>query len=408
MKTKKFLLSSFFSAVFLFSFSGCKANSNTSTSSLSTSSIEVSQIVEVQKEIVNVNYSNIKLYSSLADLIEDIKPTVVDIYSYGSNFTSAGSGVIVGKSESSYYVITNHHVVDSALSFDVVTYTSDDINVTYEARLIGSSPKNDIAVLQIDSDQELNVATVTTDSSTVRVGDEVIAIGNPLGILGGSVTHGIISAKEREVYIDSIGYMSLFQTDAAINSGNSGGALFNTNGLLIGIVNSGYTNYEGLNFAIPSNNAFKCFNSIITTYHNKGTNLGYMEGETDLGLNLSSATIYSDSSLSKQNEIIYVSSIDSNSDCSNKDIKDFSSFGEGKYNTFYALEKIGETDITSLDKANRIIQNLTAGQTVKLTFREVNYSRTGGIFGQNIFYLSNNTVEIEITLSQFIYTINYN
>ena len=92
----------------------------------------------------------------------------------------------------------------------------------------------------------------------------------------------------------------------------------------------------------------------------------------------------------------------------NKDIKDFSSFGEGKYNTFYALEKIGETDITSLDKANRIIQNLTAGQTVKLTFREVNYSRTGGIFGQNIFYLSNNTVEIEITLSQFIYTINYN
>lgn len=404
MKSKKILLSLCISTLLLFSFSSCKSNST--SSSINTSSINYLETSDLQKEIVNVNYNDTTTYSSLADVIVDIKPTVVDIYSYGTNFSSAGSGVIVGKSESYYYVITNHHVVDNALSFDVVTYSSEDKNTTYEGRLIGSSPKNDIAVLQISSDQELNIATVTSDSSKVRVGDEVIAIGNPLGILGGSVTHGIISAKEREVYIDSIGYMSLFQTDAAINSGNSGGALFNKEGLLIGIVNSGYSNYEGLNFAIPSNNAFSCFNSIITTYHNNGTNLGYMEGETNPGLNLSSATIYANSSLSSQKEIIYVSSIDNNSDCINKGIKDFASFTEGKYNSFYALEKINDVEISSLDNANRILQNLSANNKVKFTFKEVLYSRSGGIFGQNIYYLSDNIIEIEVTLSQFIYVIN--
>ena len=153
--------------------------------SLSSCSNKTSCVIDDRKEVVTINYSSDKTYSSLADMIEEIKPSVVDIYSYGSSFVSAGSGVIVGKGESSYYVITNHHVIDNALSFDVVVYFNDDSNITYEASLIGGSPKNDIAVLQINSDKELKVASVVEDSSLVRVGEEVIAIGNPLGILGG-------------------------------------------------------------------------------------------------------------------------------------------------------------------------------------------------------------------------------
>ena len=373
--------------------------------SLSSCSNKTSCVIDDRKEVVTINYSSDKTYSSLADMIEEIKPSVVDIYSYGSSFVSAGSGVIVGKGESSYYVITNHHVIDNALSFDVVVYFNDDSNITYEASLIGGSPKNDIAVLQINSDKELKVASVVEDSSLVRVGEEVIAIGNPLGILGGSVTHGIISAKEREVYVDSIGYMSLFQTDAAINSGNSGGALFNSNGLLIGIVNSGYSNYEGLNFAIPWNKARDCFTSIVNTYHESGNNLGYMKGESNIGINLSSATIYSSSALTSQSDVIYVNSIDEDSDSSNKGIKDLASFSEGKYTTFYALTKINDQEVKSLEEAQRTLAKLEAGEKVKLTFKEISYARTGGFFGQNIYYLTDNTVNIEIELSQYIYSL---
>lgn len=358
-----------------------------------------------KKEVVTVQVQNTPSESSLTEVIEKVKPSVVDVYSYGDTFTSAGSGVIVSSSDEGYYIVTNHHVIDEAKEFEVVTY--NDVNsCTYDAILIGSSPTNDIAVLKVTTDEEWTVATFIEDSSEVKVGQEVIAIGNPLGILGGTVTHGIISANEREVYVEDIGYMRLFQTDAAINSGNSGGALFTSDGVLIGIVNSGYSDYEGLNFAIPANTARACVVSLTETYHQNGNQLGYVEGETRLGLELKEAALYTDNTFSQQVETVYVSDVDESGDAANFLIKDYASFAEGKYSEFYALTAIGDEKVSSVKDAQKRIQSYSSGETVSLTFEEIKYARVGGgLLSQSVYYLSGNTVELDIPLSQFVYAI---
>ena len=148
---------------------------------------------------VNVYTVEGKEYSDLAEMIKDVKTSVVDINSYSATQISAGSGVIVGKSDNNYFIITNHHVIDNGTSFEVIVYGDNDISTTYNGTLIGGSPINDIAVISITSDVELNVANFG-DSSKLEVGNEVVAIGNPLG-LGVSCSNGIISALEKEIYI---------------------------------------------------------------------------------------------------------------------------------------------------------------------------------------------------------------
>src|SRR5688572_22579862 len=136
-----------------------------------------------------------------------------------------GSGVIIN---SEGYILTNHHVVDGAL--EVRVELTD--NRTYTAKVVGSDPPSDLAVLKIEA---RNLPTVTMgDSDKVRVGDPVLALGNPMGI-GQTVTSGIVSAKGRSTGLSDGSFEDFLQTDAAINRGNSGGALVNTNGELIGI-----------------------------------------------------------------------------------------------------------------------------------------------------------------------------
>src|SRR5699024_342301 len=142
--------------------------------------------------------------------------------------SGAGSGVILTQDG---YIVTNHHVIEDANSITVRTRSGDE----YNASLVGSDEQSDLAVLKIDA-TGLTPA-VLGDSTTLEVGELAIAIGNPLGELGGSVTSGIISALDREMTIDGQ-TMTLLQTDAAVNPGNSGGGLFNANGDLIGIVNA--------------------------------------------------------------------------------------------------------------------------------------------------------------------------
>ena len=141
---------------------------------------------------------------------------------------STGSGIIVSESG---YIITNNHVISNANRLKVTLSTGDELDAT----LIGTDPETDMAVIKVDpSGIELKAATVG-NSSTLQVGDEVLAIGNPLGLtLAGSVTRGIVSALNRKLTIDGTTY-NLIQTDAAINSGNSGGALVNNRGEVIGI-----------------------------------------------------------------------------------------------------------------------------------------------------------------------------
>lgn len=203
--------------------------------------------------------------STIKSVVEQCANSVVEIQTEsvtnGSNpfqqyvSSGAGSGVILTQDG---YIVTNHHVIEDANSITVRTRSGDE----YNASLVGSDEQSDLAVLKIDA-TGLTPA-VLGDSTTLEVGDLAIAIGNPLGELGGSVTSGIISALDREMTIDGQ-TMTLLQTDAAVNPGNSGGGLFNANGDLIGIVNakSSGENVEGIGFAIPISTATDIIDELI-------------------------------------------------------------------------------------------------------------------------------------------------
>lgn len=182
-------------------------------------------------------------------------------YFYGGDADSkrvgTGSGVIVSPDG---YVITNNHVIENYSEIEV---TLND-NKTYEALLIGTDPTTDIAVLKIESNTPLSYVTFG-DSNSTRIGEWVLAVGNPFN-LNSTVTAGIISAKSRDLNDYDNKNESYIQTDAAVNMGNSGGALVNTKGELIGIntaISSITGGFVGYSFAVPSNVARKIFEDIL-------------------------------------------------------------------------------------------------------------------------------------------------
>ena len=192
---------------------------------------------------------------------------------YGQNQveSGAGSGVIIS---SDGYILTCAHVVDGASTITVTISDKD-----YTATLVGEDTTSDIAVIKIDADG-LTPATVG-NSDSLKVGQSVMAVGNPLGELGGTVTGGMISALNRSVTIQgssSVNTMSLIQMDASVSPGNSGGGLFNMNGELVGIVNakSSSSDAEGLGFAIPINDAIKVAQELLEN--------GYVTGRPYLGI----------------------------------------------------------------------------------------------------------------------------
>ena len=188
--------------------------------------------------------------------------TSIDYNYYGSKTTAAvsGSGFILTDDG---YIVTNYHVIQDAKEVKVTTFD----NKSYPAEIIGYDEDNDIAVLKIDAQGLTPV--ILGDSDSMNVGDDVVAIGNPLGELSFSLTKGCISALNRTITIDNKP-MTLIQTDCAINSGNSGGALFNMYGEVIGITNAKYSNnggtdasIESIGFAIPINTVRGMIESII-------------------------------------------------------------------------------------------------------------------------------------------------
>lgn len=182
----------------------------------------------------------------------------------------AGSGVILSEDG---YIVTNNHVVDGATSITVQLDTGDEL----EATVIGSDEDTDLAVIKIDA-VSLRPATFA-NSGSVQVGQPVIAIGNPLGTLGGSVTEGIISAKDREMDFGGEP-MVLLQTTAAINPGNSGGGLFDAESRLVGVVNgkSAGVEIEGIGFAIPADTVKAVVAQLIEN--------GYVTGRPSLGISV--------------------------------------------------------------------------------------------------------------------------
>ena len=199
-------------------------------------------------------------------------------WGYSTTAAAAGSGFILS---SDGYILTNFHVIESASAIKVTLYNGE----SYSATLIGYDESNDIAVLKIDA-QELT-PVVLGDSDNLNVGDEVIAIGNPLGELTFSLTSGSVSALDREITLSSSVTMNLIQTDCAINSGNSGGALFNLYGEVIGITNAKYSgsgsgseaSIDNIGFAIPINSVRSIVESIIEKGYVAKPYIGVMVGD---------------------------------------------------------------------------------------------------------------------------------
>ena len=287
---------------------------------------------------------------------------------YGQNQveSGAGSGVIIS---SDGYILTCAHVVSGASQITVTIGDTD-----YTATVVGEDDTSDVAVLKIDA-TGLTPATVG-DSDSLSVGDSVLAVGNPLGELGGTVTSGIVSALNRSVTIQgssSTNTMSLIQMDASVSPGNSGGGLFNMNGELIGLVNakSSSSDAEGLGFAIPINDAIQVAQDLLEN--------GYVSGRPYMGITYIAVT---DAQTAAQFNVnaygVYVVDVVQGGPADKAGLK----VGD-------RIVSIDGTEIAQKDDLGTLMQQHTAGdalsitvardgqmQTVSLTLGEKNASNT--------------------------------
>ena len=249
------------------------AQKNSSAAAAPTAaSSDASVMLEGQRQTAAMQVASVdtsKLLTASEVYAQNVNSTVgittsitTNYFGYQTTAAAAGSGFILTQDG---YILTNYHVVESSDSIKVTTYDG----TSYDAQLIGYDESNDVAVLKVDANDLTPV--VLGDSDSVSVGDSVVAIGNPLGELTFSLTAGAISALDRPVTLSSGTTMNLMQTDCAINSGNSGGALFNMYGEVIGITNAKYSSssssseasIDNIGFAIPINQVRSIVESII-------------------------------------------------------------------------------------------------------------------------------------------------
>lgn len=238
---------------------------------------------EVKAENSNALEADTSTVLSTSQIVQKVSDSVVEIRTEVEKSISplqkikgeaAGSGVIVSEDG---YILTNNHVIEDAQEIHIRLKDG----TLYDATLVGTDPSTDIAVIKVEA-TDLPY-TEMGDSTSLLVGDDVVAIGNPLGELGGTVTNGIVSALDREVEIGGE-LMNLIQTNAAINPGNSGGGLFNAKGELIGIVvaKSSGNEVEGLGFAVPINTAKEVAEDLIR--------FGYVTNRAEFGISVIDVT----------------------------------------------------------------------------------------------------------------------
>ncbi len=299
---------------------------------------------------VNLSAAHSSSEMSIAETVKIVKNSVVEItteikssggFSRQYVISGAGSGVIISETG---LVITNNHVIDGASRITVRLTNGNE----FEAMLIGTDEENDIAVLSFAPGGEKLTAAKNGNSDILETGQQIIVIGNPLGELGGTVTSGIISCTAREIQVEDVGTMTLLQTDAAVNPGNSGGGMFNLYGELIGIVNakSSGTSVEGLGFAIPVNTAWKIASELI--------NYGYVRGRASLDLSYVDFSSFEAMYYFKRSNMpagVYI--FESNE-------KLGVSFGD-------RIISINETEITSSADISAFLKKCSVGDTVKLT-----------------------------------------
>ncbi len=340
-----------------------KENETESSGSSETQNGEDPSVSKNPGTVTDVSGGKIGQLMTMSEAVALIKDSVVEISTEqmvtGSFFSQyiasgAGSGVIVAKEG---YIITNNHVIEGASTIKI-TLTNGN---KYDAKLIGTDATTDIAVLKIEPKETLTAA-VLGDSGSLVLAQDVIVIGNPLGSLGGTVTSGIISALDRQITVEGES-MTLLQTNAAVNPGNSGGGMFNLRGELVGIVNAKSTgeDVEGLGFAIPIDTAYNVFNQLVE--------YGYVRGRVDHGLDL-------------------------------VDINDLFMASAYRVNSFgvYVLESKFSKDIRNGDRI------VSVNGIEVLTSAEVKAALTGCAVGDKVkFVLARNgkTVEAELELREY-------
>lgn len=290
---------------------------------------------------------------TVQEITKEARPSVVEIKTESVSSDSwiqqyvtqgAGSGVII---TSDGYIVTNNHVIEGASKITVTTSDQQE----YDAKLVGTDPITDIAVLKIKA-EGLTPATYG-NSDQLAVGDMAVAIGNPLGELGGTVTAGIISALDRELAIDGK-TMTLLQTDSSINPGNSGGGLFNGDGQLIGIVvaKSSGSDVEGLGFAIPINKAADVAQQILEN--------GYVSGQPSTGMSYTESSGQSSTmdrlfNNGQSTTYVYIAAVDGTN---------AQKAGFQKGDMVYAVDG---TEITSFNTLSSIVTSHSVGDKLKFT-----------------------------------------
>ncbi len=262
------------------------------------------------------------------------------IGSYYRPVTSSGSGFFVTEDG---YIITNSHVIENAEEITVTDYNGNQ----YPARLIGSEPENDVAVIKIDA----KTLPVTLGvSSSLEVGDDILIIGNALGELSYTYTDGIVSHLSREVTLESGQIINMFQTNAAINNGNSGGPVYNMDGEVVGIASAKLASekIEGLGFCIPIDDVRDMITDIII--------FGYVTGKPLLGITVQTVT----SSMSSRYSLptgCYVVALDTSSSAYEQGLRS----GD-------VITKLGNTKITSGEDIEAFLQSKNAGDKINLTY----------------------------------------
>ena len=296
--------------------------------------------------------STSEIVKKTADSVVEISTESVVTGSFAQQYVQqgAGSGVIISQDG---YILTNNHVINGANSVKVRLRDSTE----YDATIIGSDSDNDIALLKVNA-TGLSPATFG-DSNSLAVGDYVVAIGNPLGELGSTVTDGIISALARKVTIEDT-QMTLLQTNAQVNPGNSGGGLFNANGELVGIVNAkqSATEVEGIAFAIPINNVLDILSDL--------KEYGYVTGKVDLGIDFTDITSDETAFYYGVNQTgCYVLSVDSGSNAEKAGV----TRGD-------LVTKVNDTDVSSSSDITAALEKAEVGDTVTFTVSRRGTSKT--------------------------------
>ncbi|MCH5298952.1 MAG: trypsin-like peptidase domain-containing protein [Ruminococcus sp.] len=327
-----------------------KNNSGLSTLEVSKSNGDSSSYASSTAELTTT-----EIVKRAADSVVEITTEQVATSSFSRQYIQqgAGSGVIISTDG---YIITNYHVIEGASHITVTLRNQTEYT---EVDVIGTYSEGDIALLKVKPDGELTAATFG-NSDKISVGDYAVAIGNPLGQLGGTVTDGIISALDRELTIDDV-TMNLLQTNAEISPGNSGGGLFNGSGELIGIVNakSASTSAEGIGFAIPINDVQNVLSDL--------KQYGYVKGQIDLGMSLTDISSTAQLWMYGTSQTgVYVTSVNNGSNAAS------AGFRSGDI-----ITKINGTEVTSTKEVKAIIKKLKVGDTA--IFGVYRSGRTGTI-----------------------------